>query len=87
MGESDIQWYNPEYWSVCVAERSEHGVAGVNPAGSEILLEPKLRFIAQSFHVHPSIISKSLKYCWKGCNTLTHPSITQNSHFFGGKFY
>ena len=39
---------------VRVAERlalptSGHGVAGSNPAGGEILPEPKRRFIAQSF--------------------------------------
>ena len=39
--------------SVRVAERlalptSDHGVAGSNPAGGEILPEPKRRFIAQS---------------------------------------
>ena len=39
------------FWSVRVAERlalptSDHGVAGSNPAGGEILPEPKQRFIA-----------------------------------------
>ena len=38
-------------WSVRVADRlvlptSDHGVAGSNPAGGEILPEPKRRFIA-----------------------------------------
>ena len=28
-----------------------------------------------SFHVHPSLVSKWLKYCWKGRKTLTHPSV------------
>ena len=32
----------------------------------------------RAFHVHPSIVSKWLKYCWKGCKTLTHPSIHHN---------
>ena len=44
---------------------SDHWVAGSNPAGDEILPEPKWRFIAQ----------KWLKYCWKGRKTLSHPSI------------
>ena len=44
--------------SVRVAERlalptSDHGVAGSNPAGGEILPEPKRRFIAQSFSCSP----------------------------------
>ena len=44
--------------SVRVAERlalptSDHGVAGSNPAGGEILPEPKRRFIAQSLSCSP----------------------------------
>ena len=44
--------------SVRVAERlalptSDHGVVGSNPAGGEILPEPKRRFIAQSFSCSP----------------------------------
>ena len=44
--------------SVRVAERlalptSDHGVAGSNPAGGEILPEPKQRFIAQSVSSSP----------------------------------
>ena len=31
----------------------------------------------RAFHIHPSIISKWLKYCWQGCKTLTRPSIHQ----------
>ena len=67
--------------SVRVAERlalptSDHGVAGSNLAGGEILPEPKRRFIAQSlscspFH-HPEILLKGRK-------TLTHPSIFAGS--------
>ena len=29
----------------------------------------------RTFHVHPSITSKLLKYCWKGSKTLTNPSM------------
>ena len=41
-----------------VAERlalptSDHGVAGSNPAGGEVLPEPKRRFIAQSLSCSP----------------------------------
>ena len=32
---------------------SDHGVAGSNPAGDQILSEPKRRFIAQSFSCSP----------------------------------
>ena len=44
--------------SVRVAERlalptSDHGVAGSNPTGGEILPEPKWRFIAQSLSYSP----------------------------------
>ena len=44
--------------SVRVAERlafptSDHGVAGSNPAGGEILPEPKRRFIAQILSCSP----------------------------------
>ena len=53
-------------WSVRVAERlalptSDHGVAGSNPAGGEILPEPKRRFIAQKRLNGASL----LKYCWR----------------------
>ena len=48
----------PPFKSVHVAERlalptSYHGVAGSNPAGGEILPEPKQRFIAQSLSYSP----------------------------------
>ena len=54
-------------WSVHVAERlalptSDHGVAGSNPAGGEILPDASLH---RAFHVHPPVISKWLKYCWR----------------------
>ena len=32
-------------------------------------------------HVHPSIVSKWLKYCWKGRKTLTHPFILYGSTY------
>ena len=63
--------------SVRVAERlalppSDHGIVGSNPAGGEILPEPKRRFIAQSL----SIVSKWLKYCWRDVKPyLIHPSV------------
>ena len=49
---------NVYIWSVRVAERlalptSDHGVTGSNPAGGEILPEPKRRFIAQSLSCSP----------------------------------
>ena len=54
---------------------SDHGVAGSNPAGGEILTEPKRRFIAQSLscsHFHRLEMTEILL---KGRKTLTHPSI------------
>ena len=53
--------------SVRVAEQlalptSDHGVTGLNPAEGEILPEPSLH---RAFHVHPPIVSKCLKYCWR----------------------
>ena len=67
-------------WSVRVAERlplptSDHGVAGSNPAGSEILPEPKRRFIAQSLSCSPFHRLKMTEILLKGRKTLTHPSI------------
>ena len=50
---------------------SDHGVAGSNPAGGEILPEPKRRFIACS-HFHRLEMTEILL---KGRKTLTHPSI------------
>ena len=29
----------------------------------------------RAFHIYPSIVLIWLKYCWKGCKTLIHPSI------------
>ena len=69
------------YWSVRVAERlalptSDHGVAGSNPAGGEILPEPKRRFIAQSLSCSPSHRLEMTEILLKGRKTLTHPSIS-----------
>ena len=65
--------------SVRVAERlalptSVHGVAGSNPAGGEILLEPKRRFIAQSLSCSPFHRLEMTEILLKGRKTLTHPS-------------
>ena len=64
--------------SVCVAERlalptSDHGVAGSNPAGGEILPEPKRRFIAQSLSCSPFHRLEMTEILLKGCKILTHP--------------
>ena len=66
--------------NVCVAKRlalltSDHGVAGSNPAGSEILPEPKQRFIAQSLSCSPFHCLEMTEILLKGHKTLTHPSI------------
>ena len=66
--------------SVCVAERlalptSDRGVAGSNPAGGEILPEPKRRFIAQSLSCSSSHHLEMTEILLKGRKTLTHPSI------------
>ena len=65
---------------VRVAERlalptSDQGVAGSNPAGGEILPEPKLRFIAQSLSCSPFHRLEMTEILLKGRKTLTHPSI------------
>ena len=67
--------------SVRVAERlalpiSDHGVAGSNPAGGEILPEPKRRFIAQSLSCSPFHRLEMTEILLKGRKTLTHPSMT-----------
>ena len=66
--------------SVRVAERlalptSDHGVAGSNPAGGEILPEPKRRFTAQSLSCSPFHRLEMTEILLKGRKTLTHPSI------------
>ena len=65
--------------SVRVAERlalptSDHGVTGSNPAGGEILPEPKRRFIAQSLSCSPLHRLEITEILLKGRKTLTHPS-------------
>ena len=62
-----------------VAERlalptSDHGVAGSNPTGSEILPEPERRFIAQSLSCSPFHRLEMTEILLKGRKTLTHPS-------------
>ena len=66
--------------SVRVAERlalptPDHGVADSNPAGGEILPEPKRRFIAQSLSCSPFHRLEMTEILLKGRKTLTHPSI------------
>ena len=89
--------------NVRVAERlalptSDHGVAGSNPAGGEILPEPKRRFIAQSLSCSPFHRLEMTEILLKGLKTLTHPSIMnvfialKGTHFLffifiGIKFY
>ena len=64
--------------SVRVAERLalpnlDHGVAGSNPAGGEILPKPKRRFIAQSLSCSPFHCLEMTEILLKGCKALTHP--------------
>ena len=71
--------------SVRVAERlalptSDHGVTGSNPAGGEILPEPKRRFIAQSLSCSPFHRLEMTEILLKGRKTLTHPSIFHRSN-------
>ena len=54
---------------------SDHGVAGSNPAGGEILPEPEWRFIALSLSCSPSHRLEMTEILLKGRKTLTHPSI------------
>ena len=56
---------------------ADHGVAGSNPAGGEILPEPKRRFIAQSLSCSPFHRLEMTEILLKGHKTLTHPSIHQ----------
>ena len=65
--------------SVRVSERlalptSDNGVAGSNPAGGEILPEPKRRFTAQSLSCSPFHHLEMTEILLKGLKTLTHPS-------------
>ena len=75
-----IVFYNSSR-SVRVAERLafptlDHGVAGSNPAGGEILPKPKRRFIAQSLSCSPFHRLEMTEILLKGRKTLTHPSIS-----------
>ena len=54
---------------------SVHGVAGSNPAGGEILPEPKWHFIAQSLSCSSFHCLKVTEILLKGRKTLIHPSI------------
>ena len=57
---------------------SDHGVAGSNRAGGEILPEPKRRFSAQRLSCSPSHrleMTEMTEILLKGRKTLTHPSI------------
>ena len=54
---------------------SDHGVAGSNPAGGEILPEPKRRFVAQSLSCSPFHRLEMTEILLKGRKTITHPSI------------
>ena len=82
-----ITSYHNEHRSVRVAERlalptSDHGVAGSNPAGGEILPEPKQRFIAQSLSCSPFHRLEMTEILLKGRKTLTHP---YNEHIVKSK--
>ena len=54
---------------------SDHGVAGSNPAGGEILPKPKRCFIAQSLSCSPFPHLEMTEILLKGRKILTHPSI------------
>ena len=74
--------------SVHVAERLalptlDHGVAGSNPTGGEILPKPKWRFIAQNRSCSPFHCLEMTEILLKGCKTLTHPSILCMSQHTG----
>ena len=57
---------------------SDHGVAGSNPAGGEILPEPKRRFIAQSLSCSPFHHLEMTEILLKGRKILSHPSIIKH---------
>ena len=61
---------------------SDHGVAGSNSAGGEILPEPKRRFIAQSLSCSPFHCLEMTEILLKGRKTLTHPSIHVSGEIF-----
>ena len=54
---------------------SDHGVVGSNPAGGQILPEPKRCFIAQRISYSHFNCPEMTKILLKGRKTLTHPSI------------
>ena len=54
---------------------SDHGVTGSNPAGGEILPEPKRCFVAQSLSCSPFYRLEMTEILLKRRKTLTHPSI------------
>ena len=54
---------------------SDNGVAGSNPAGREILPEPKWHFIAQSISFLPSHCLGMTELLLKGRKKLIQPSI------------
>ena len=55
---------------------SVHGVAGSNPAGGEILPEPKRSFTAQSRSCSSFHCLEVTEILLKGRKTLTHPSVS-----------
>ena len=57
---------------------SDHGVAGSIPAGGEILLEPKRRFIAQSLSCSAFHYLEMTEILLKGPKTLTCPSMPED---------
>ena len=61
------------------APTSDHVVAGSNPAGGEVLPEPKRRFIAQSLSCSPFHCLEMTEILLKGHKTLTHPSISRSA--------
>ena len=66
---------------------SDHRVAGSNPAGGEILPEPKRRFIAQSISCSPFHRLEMTEILLKGRKTLTHPSILNPNVIFSLRLY
>ena len=65
-------------WSVRVAERL--ALQTSDPAGGEILPEPKRRFIAQSLSCSFSHRLEMTEILLKGRKTLTHPSTANKCH-------
>ena len=61
----------------------DHRVVGSNPAGGEILPEPKRRFIAQSLSYSPFHRLEMTEILLKGRKILTHPSILNVRNYLG----